>query len=548
MFRAIAKKMMNTLSKISVEKEDVVGVDITPENIRVAQLDNNKKSWTLTKLGYKFVEGSTDLYGIRNNPDIYVRKLKQIVGSSKITTTNAAVSIPVSSAIIKVINLPLMTDEELLEAIDTDSLWENIIQLSDALDEYSIFWQIIKRHTEENSMDLLFVASKLSDIESYIDIVRKAGLNPVVVDVRCFTLRNALEVGKEQLDPTAPIVLLEFGQHENYLLIIKDDAPFISDIYISDQDRSRLLSNGSDFAECQKIYDRLAMQISQILSTYQAKYKVQPVKVIQATSTLPTIDNAIDCLRKSLPGVDIVPFDAIGKIRIPENLKEKATAEVNKSVFSSVLGLATRKLDIFGYYQYVTGTNNINLLPDRDNIKNTEKVKTLSKLGLVIATILVIAAGVWSFLEIEKEDDALDGLVGEYYDLETERDEKQNELLRLRSEKDEFDRMLGVSKDIRSNQNFMYKVLSAVNGSVPRGVSLTSVIYDGNNALKLKGLSINDQNILTFINRLGETSSVERASLMTMSVEKKGKKTFKAFTVRCMLVEQSEVISDKEKS
>lgn len=548
MFRAIAKKMMNTLSKISVEKEDVVGVDITPENIRVAQLDNNKKSWTLTKLGYKFVEGSTDLYGIRNNPDIYVRKLKQIVGSSKITTTNAAVSIPVSSAIIKVINLPLMTDEELLEAIDTDSLWENIIQLSDALDEYSIFWQIIKRHTEENSMDLLFVASKLSDIESYIDIVRKAGLNPVVVDVRCFTLRNALEVGKEQLDPAAPIVLLEFGQHENYLLIIKDDAPFISDIYISDQDRSRLLSNGSDFAECQKIYDRLAMQISQILSTYQAKYKVQPVKVIQATSTLPTIDNAIDCLRKSLPGVDIVPFDAIGKTRIPENLKEKATAEVNKSVFSSVLGLATRKLDIFGYYQYVTGTNNINLLPDRDNIKNTEKVKTLSKLGLVIATILVIAAGVWSFLEIEKEDDALDGLVGEYYDLETERDEKQNELLRLRSEKDEFDRMLGVSKDIRSNQNFMYKVLSAVNGSVPRGVSLTSVIYDGNNALKLKGLSINDQNILTFINRLGETSSVERASLMTMSVEKKGKKTFKAFTVRCMLVEQSEVISDKEKS
>ena len=548
MFKAIAKKMMDTLSKISVEKEDVVGVDITPENIRVAQLDHNKNSWTLAKLGYKFIEGGTDLYGIRSNPDIYVRKLKQIIGSSKITTTNAAVSIPVSSAIIKVINLPLMTDEELLEAIDTDSLWENIIQLSDALDEYSIFWQIIKRHTEENSMDLLFVASKLSDIESYIDIVRKAGLNPVVVDVRCFTLRNALEVGQEQLDPGAPIVLLEFGQHENYLLIIKDDAPFISDIYISDQDRSRLSSKSSDVADCQKIYDRLAMQITQILSTYQAKYKVQPIRLIQATSTLPTIENAISCLRRSLPGIEIEPFDAIGKTRIPENLKEKSNAEINKSVFSSVVGLATRKLDIFGYYQYVTGTNNINLLPDRDNIKNTEKVKTLSKLGLVFVTVLIIAAGVWSFLEIEKKDDVLDGQVEEYYDLESQLEEKQNELMRLHSSKDEFDRMLGVSKDIQSNQNFMYKVLSAVNSSVPRGVSLTSIIYDGNNVLKLKGLSINDQNILTFINRLGETSSVERASLMTMAIEKKEKRTFKAFTVRCMLIEQSEVISDEEKS
>ena len=38
-----------------------------------------------------------------------------------------------------------MTDEELKKAIDTDSLWENLVQLTDNLNDYSIFHQVINR-------------------------------------------------------------------------------------------------------------------------------------------------------------------------------------------------------------------------------------------------------------------------------------------------------------------------------------------------------------------------------------------------------------------
>ena len=48
---------------------------------------------------------------------------------------------------------------------------------------------------------------------------------------------------------------------------------------------------------------------------------------------------------------------------IPENLEKKFKAEINPSVFTSVIGLATRKLDVFGYYKFVTAVKNINLLP-----------------------------------------------------------------------------------------------------------------------------------------------------------------------------------------
>jgi type IV pilus assembly protein PilN len=381
MFKKLIKKLMDYLSKLSIEQEDVVGVDITPGCIRLAQLSGGDGEWTLTKLGYKYIEDdtATDLNSIKNQAEQYINKLVQTITSAQITTTNAAVSIPVSSAIIKVVTLPLMNDEELQEAVDTKSLWENAVQLTDNLDEYSIFWQVLKRNTAENQMDLLFVASKLDDIDHYLDIVRQAGLKPVVVDVRCFAIRNALELRKDLNKGDAPIAILEFGIQEDYILILHEDSPFISDIYLSDKDRSLLVNSDIDPILHKKIIDRFAMQVSQMLSTYQTKYKIQPIDSLLVSSAISNIDNIIDNLQEALPNVTIKVFDAFKEVVLPENLKEKALAEPNSSVFSSVLGLATRKLDVFGYYEYVTGTNNINLLPNRDSVKNQEKMKFLSR-------------------------------------------------------------------------------------------------------------------------------------------------------------------------
>ena len=74
---------------------------------------------------------------------------------------------------IRVVTAPLMTDDELKKAIDTDSLWENLVQLTDNLNDYSIFHQVINKDKTGNTMDILFVASKLSDINNYTDIIKK---------------------------------------------------------------------------------------------------------------------------------------------------------------------------------------------------------------------------------------------------------------------------------------------------------------------------------------------------------------------------------------
>ena len=541
MYKKLIKVIFSFLSKLTIEQEEVVGVDITPNCIRVAQLESSKKKWTLTKLGYKYIDGVAN-DSIIQNPEQYVNKLVQLLTASKIKTKSAAVSIPISSAIIKVVPLPLMTDEELKEAVATESLWENAVQLADNLDEYSVFWQVLKRDTAENQMHLLFVASKLDDIDHYLNIVRQAGLNPVVVDVRCFATRNALELRHDLTQVDSPIAIVEFGAFENYILILHQDSPFISDIYLSEKDRNSLLDPDTSEELLKSISGRFAMQVSQMVSSYQSKYKIQSIDFLLLSSTMPVIDRIVDHFNESMTDIKVEVFDPLMNIKIPENLKEKATAELNNSIFSSALGLATRKLDVFGYYEYVTGTNNINLLPNRENVKNQEKMKFLSRWGIVIFVIIAIALGVWNFLISVKEVDRVDELMVEYNLLEGIKNEKQMTLTDLNIEKNSLEGALKATNNMTSNQGFMYSVLLGINTAVPNQyLKLTKIDYEGDDELILIGLSTNDGNILKFIENLSKVAVIDKASLVTMRVETISEQTLKSFTIKCTLASQKTI-------
>ena len=541
MLKKIIKIIVGYLSKLTVEQEEVVGIDITPNCIRIAQLESTKKEWTLTKLGYKYIDGSSN-YSIVENPELYVNKLTQLIASSKIKTKSAAVSIPVSSAIIKVVPLPLMSDEELKVAVASDSLWENAVQLADNLDEYSIFWQVLKRDTAENQMHLLFVASKLDDIDNYLDIVRQSGLNPVVVDVRCFATRNALALRADLTKSSAPVAIVEFGAFENYILILYQDSPFISDIYLSEKDRSTLMNQESTDAEIKGISNRFSMQVAQMISSYTAKYKTQAIDTLLISSSMPNIERTIGNFNDALPNINVDVFDPLLNSVVPENLQEKSKAELNSSIFSSALGLATRKLDVFGYYEYVTGTNNINLLPNRENVKSQEKMKFLSRWGVVVFVIAAIAFGAWNFLLNGKEVDRVDALMVEFNQLEPLRNELQMTLSDLLDKKDSLEMTLEATNELTSNQGFMYSVLVGINAAIPSSyIKLTEIDYFGGNKITINGMSANDNNILSFIENLTIVDVIDKASLSTMSAETISNQAIKKFVVEVILIEQQTI-------
>ena len=111
------------VSKMSVAGEEIVGIDVSFESIHVAQVykDKNDK-WILDKFSYRLLDKAKVGDNLLENKDYLSEEINLTLANAKITSTNVALSIPVTSAIIRVVESPLMSEEELKKAIETDSL------------------------------------------------------------------------------------------------------------------------------------------------------------------------------------------------------------------------------------------------------------------------------------------------------------------------------------------------------------------------------------------------------------------------------------------
>ena len=535
----LKKLFSEKISKANVAGEEIAGIDISEESIKIAQLSKTDSNWILEKISLRLLDKNKTADGIINSKDYVSEELKLAIENSKIATTNVAISIPVTSAIIRVVTSPLMSDEELQKAIETDSLWENLVQLTDDLNEYSIFHQVISRNNKTNTMEILFVASKLSDVNSYSSIIKKAGLNPVIMDVKCFTLKNAFD-NALKIENKANNALLEIGSEDNYLIIVHDNIPIITDIFLRPNEKELLSQHSGNMQneDLDSVVRRYCMQLKQALSDYESKYtsKINNIKIV---SSLNNIEELIPLFRKNLLNTGLQVFDPLNEIKVPEYNKEKTDIK-NKSIYTSVLGLAYRKLDVFGYYKFVTAVKNINLLPNREALKRQTKMKFLSGFamkGLVggIAALYIFLIG-FSFFQISSNKNKLVNEIN----IQQEFDLTSMEQQKLTKISGDMDKALKLGSMIASNQTISYRALAQITRSVPQRVQFTNLNYNGSNEIIITGLAFSDQDIINFISNLNGKDLIDQASLKAMNVptgqnDLQSANNKKGFTILCKL-------------
>ena len=531
------------VSKLSVAGEEIAGLDITKEAIRVAQVSQDRdEKWILDKFSYRLLDQEVITDNVLEHKDYLAAEIELALSNAKITSKNVALSIPVTSAIIRVVTSPLMSDDELQKAIETDSLWENLVQLADNLNDYSIFHQVINRNSKNNTMEILFVASKLADVNGYSSIAKKAGLNPVIMDVRCFTLKNAYDNTKFQsITDKGNSAILELGIDENYMMIIHNNTPIITDIFLREQEKQYLndVTNEQISTEADAVIRRYAMQIKQAITDYEAKYE-NKITTIQIVSSLKNLSFLLPVFKKNLPTTGFVNFDPLQSVSVPSYNNEKVP-DNNKSTLSSVLGLAYRKLDVFGYYKFVTAVKNINLLPNRDAVRQQNRLKFLS--GFAFKGIAGAVAGIYlilivmSYFQINTNKEKL----VEFDQVQMEFDKLNIQFSKLAKQRREMQKSLDLGKMVNSNQASSYRALAQVTRSVPLRVNFEKISFDGENSLIIEGVAFSDQDILNFIANLNAKSLIEQASLAAMKVQtgesSSGSNNKKGFIINCKLKE-----------
>ena len=387
-------------------------------------------------------------------------------------------------------------------------------------------------------MDILFVASKLSDINGYTSIIKKGGLNAVIIDVKCFALKSAVDQMNQlsgSIEDSNLTAVLEFGLDENYVMILYDNNPIITDIFIRSQDRSTLQKSDNQ-EEMDALVRRYITQVKQAVQDFETKYEKR-IRNLRVVSNLENVETYLGSFRKNLTNTGFNLFDPIKEIKVPAQLEESVKYD-NRSYFSTVIGLAFRKLDVFGYYKFVTAVKNINLLPNRENMIAQKKAKVFSNFafkGVIgIVSIIYIALFGLAFWQINTLNKKLEG----YDEIVQTHELRTIEKTKLENKVRTINKSLKISKSIKSNKTASFRVLAQIASAVPKRVKFNSLEYNGSSQIIIQGSAYSDQDILKLISNLNNKKLIKQASLATMTLpegQTKGAPTMKGFKIACIL-------------
>lgn len=207
-----------------------VGLDIGSGSIKLCQLKPGKKgNYQLISFGMVQLPPEAIVDGALMNSTAVVDGIQELFASQKIKHKEVATSVSGHSVIIKKINLPQMTPEELEESIQ----WEAEQYIPFDINDVNIDVQILNTEsTQAGQMDVLLVAAKKDMVNDYTEVIASAGLIPVVVDIDAFAVQNQFEINYE-VPRSETVVLVNIGASVTNINVLANGiSTFTRDISI----------------------------------------------------------------------------------------------------------------------------------------------------------------------------------------------------------------------------------------------------------------------------------------------------------------------------
>jgi type IV pilus assembly protein PilM len=209
------------------KKKQLIGLDIGSHTVKIVQLEERKNGLELVALGVAAVAPQAIVEGVIREPDSIAGTIRQLATNLKIKEKLVATSISGYAVMIKKIEVPSTTKEELER-----NLYQELGQyIPYNIQEVRVDYQVLDLAREKTkNVEVLLVAAKKEAVDEYVDLVSLSGFEAAVVDVDFFALSNAYEVtyGVSNKEPTA---LVDVGANKISIIIIQQGIPvFTRDI------------------------------------------------------------------------------------------------------------------------------------------------------------------------------------------------------------------------------------------------------------------------------------------------------------------------------
>jgi type IV pilus assembly protein PilM len=345
----------------TAKQKPLVGLDIGSSSIKSVELKSTKQGYELVSFGLEPLAQDTVVDGAIMDAPLVAGAIGTIFDRQEIKTRSVATAVSGHSVIVKRVNLPVMTDEELYDRIQSEASQHIPFDIADVNLDYQLL------DSAESQMDVLLVAVKKDKILNHTNVLAQAGKTPTVVDIDAFALQNCYEVNYDP-DPTQTVALLNIGASVMNINIVRGGAPLFTrdvsvggnqytdalqkELDLSYEDAERL-KKGEEVAGVNEehrgtilrsVSDILILEIQKTFDFFRATASGENIQRIYLAGGTARVPGLVDLLREefALPVEELYPFRKI--VINPGRHNEDQVRELAPRLAIAV-GLALRSFD-----------------------------------------------------------------------------------------------------------------------------------------------------------------------------------------------------------
>jgi len=345
------------------KKKDIIGIDIGSSSVKVVHLKEAKGGYQLAGLGMAMLPPEAIVDNAIMDSGSIVETVKGLVESQRFKTKNVATSISGHSVIIRKIQLPIMTEEEMEASIQ----WEAEQYIPFEISEVNLDFQILGPDPRDASMmNVILVAAKKEFVNDYVALFKECGLNPLVMDVDCFAVENVFELNYGTKEDEI-VALIDMGASSINVNVLRGGmSVFTRDIQVggstyNEEIQKRLGLNNED-AEIAllggEIVDVAPQAIAEIIedatesltqevqrsidffSATSSDEKVQKVYITGGVSKVPAVKKAL----QHRLGVEVFALDPWRQIVVNEKDFDPEYLQAMGPIYTVAAGLAMRRM------------------------------------------------------------------------------------------------------------------------------------------------------------------------------------------------------------
>lgn len=199
------------------KNKSTVGLDVGASSIKLVKLDRHKDGLAVSAMGIRELPPEAIVADEVKDREAVIFNIQSLVDQIDPKIKDVVISISGFGVITDKFMIDKKSGSEAEQAI----LFEAEQRSPFDVEDVTLDHHVIKVDEETRKAEILLVAARNEFLNSYVELIMDAGLQPVVVDIDAFATLNAYEHNYE-IDPSRITVLVNLGYDVTNILYLRE--------------------------------------------------------------------------------------------------------------------------------------------------------------------------------------------------------------------------------------------------------------------------------------------------------------------------------------